>query len=109
MKLLICVVNKDDASALIDALTGDGYRATLIGTMGGFLRQGNATLLIGVDDQQMSDVLRTVKRNCRARTAYVNPIPPSMEPGAAYMSTPIEVQIGGAVVFVLDVQRFERF
>jgi uncharacterized protein YaaQ len=109
MKLLICVVNEDDASALIGELTGDGYRATRIGTTGGFLRQGNATLLIGVDDHQVDDVLRTVQGNCRARTTYANPIPLSVEPGTAYMPMPIEVKIGGAIVFVLDVTQFEKF
>jgi len=53
MKLVVCVVNEDDTSALVDALTADGYRATVVSTTGGFLRQGNATLLIGVTDQDV--------------------------------------------------------
>ena len=109
MKLLICVVNQDDAGPLMDALTVDGYRATVIGTTGGFLRQGNATLLIGVPDQDVVDALQTIKANCRTRLAYVNSLPSTAEPLAPYASAPIEVRVGGAVVFVLDVERFERY
>jgi len=109
MKLLICVVNEDDTSSLLDALTADEYRATLIGTTGSFLRQGNATLLMGVPDQDVSSVLGIIKANCRTRLEYASPLSPTTEPHALYASTPIEVRVGGAVVFVLDVERFERY
>jgi len=109
MKLLISVVNSDDSHTLTDALMKEGYRATLISTTGGFLREGNATLLIGVPDENLDKVLKTIKTNCHTRTQYVNPLPPTMESGELYMPTPIEVQVGGAVVFILNVDRFERF
>jgi len=109
MKLVVCVVNEDDTSALVDALTADGYRATVVSTTGGFLRQGNATLVIGVPDQDVADALAIIKANCRTRLAYANPLPPTAEPLAPYVSAPIEVRVGGAVVFVLDVERFERY
>jgi len=109
LKLLICVINSDDMHALIDALMADGYRATTISTTGGFLREGNATLLIGVPDEDVDPVLKIIKQNCHTRTQYVNPLPPTMESGELYMPTPIEVQVGGAVVFILNVHRFERF
>jgi uncharacterized protein YaaQ len=109
MKLLICVVNEDDTSSLVDALAADGHGVTLIGTMGGFLRQGNATLLIGVPDEDVGDVLGIIKAKCRSRLVYANPLPPTAELYALYPSAPIEVRVGGAVVFVLDVERFERY
>lgn len=109
MKLLISVVNSDDAHPLIDGLMRDGYKATMISTTGGFLREGNATLLIGVADENVRDVLRIIKESCHSRTQYVNPLPPMAESGELYMPTPIEVQVGGAVVFILNVERFEKF
>ena len=109
MKLLICVVNQDDTSPLMDALTVDGYRATVISTTGGFLRQGNATLLIGVSDEDVGNVLEIIRANCHTRVAYANPLPPTRELQALRAPMPIEVQVGGAVVFVLDVERFERY
>ncbi len=109
MKLIMSIVHSDDASRLSAALTRRGYRATVISTTGGFLREGNATLLIGVRDDQVEGVLEVIKKNCRTRTQYVNPLPPVMEPGEIYMSHPVEVEVGGATVFILTVERFERF
>ncbi len=109
MKLLISVVNSDDAHPLIDALMREGYRATMISTTGGFLREGNATLLIGVDDEKVESVLEIIKASCHTRIQYVNPLPPMVESGDLYIPTPIEVQVGGAVIFILNVDRFERF
>jgi uncharacterized protein YaaQ len=109
MKLVMSIVNSDDAGQLVNALTGAGYRATTISTTGGFLRQGNATIFVGTEDDKVDHVLRLVRENCHTRRQYVNPLPPVMEPGEMYMPTPVEVQIGGATVFVLDVAHFEHF
>ena len=109
MKLIVSIVNSDDARRLTDALMREGYRATTISTTGGFLRQGNATILIGTEDEKVDVVLEVIRSNCRTRTQYVSPLPPVMESGELYMPSPVEVQIGGAVVFVLSVDRAERF
>ncbi len=109
MKSVIAIVQSDDAGALTDALREKNFQSTLISSTGGFLREGNATLLLGVEDNQIDAVIQVIKDNCNTRTQYVNPMPPVMEPGELYMPQPVEVQVGGAVVFVLNVERFERF
>ena len=109
MKLLIAVVNSDDAYSLTDALTDVKYRATLVSTTGGFLRQGNSTLLVGVDDERIADVLRIIKDTCQSRTTYLNAFPTPSRPMEALASVPMQVQVGGAVVFLLDVERFVKF
>jgi uncharacterized protein YaaQ len=109
MKLLLSIVNMDDMYGLTDALNTEGYDATVISTTGGFLREGNATLLIGVEDQAVSRVLRIIRAQCRTRIRYMQPVSASVEGEESFMIEPIEVEIGGAVVFVLDVERFERF
>ena len=109
MKLIVSIVNSDDARPLLDALSRAGYRATKISTTGGFLREGNSTVLIGVEDEAAQAVLDIIRTSCHTRTQYVNPLPPIMEPGELYMPTPVEVQVGGATVFVLHVDRFEKF
>ena len=68
MKLLISVIHRDDTYHLTDALIHEGLAATVIGTAGGFLREGNATLLIGVDDEKVGKVLEIIRANCRAHT-----------------------------------------
>lgn len=108
MKLIFAVVQGKDADGLRDGLLEAGYRTTQINSAGGFLRESNATFLIGVDDNDVHDVLRIVRKNCYTRTQYVNPLLPIMEPGEFYMPYPVEVEVGGATVFVVPVERFER-
>ena len=109
MKLILSIVNSDDARPLLKVLSREGQRATMVSTTGGFLREGNSTILIGVEDEQMDAVLSIIKENCQSRKQFVNPLPPIMEPGELYMPAPVEIEVGGATVFVLDVERFERF
>ena len=108
MKLVIVVVHNEDARVLIDALLAHEYRATWLHSSGGFLKQSNATILVGVDDAKVEGVVALVRENCRARTQTVSPIPPIMEPGEFFMPYPLEVEVGGAVVFVLPIDRLER-
>jgi uncharacterized protein YaaQ len=108
MKLIMSIVNSDDAGRLVNALTGAGYRATTISTTGGFLRQGNATIFVGTEDDRVSEVLQLVRENCHTRHQFINPLPPVMEPGEMYIPTPVDIEVGGATIFVLDVAQFER-
>ncbi len=64
--------------------------------------------MLGVDEERIDEVLSIIRENCNSRTQVVNPMPPIMEPGDFYMPYPVEVEMGGAVVFVLPVDRFER-
>jgi uncharacterized protein YaaQ len=109
MKLIMSIVHNDDARPLIDALMQGGYRATKISTTGGFLREGNATIFVGTQDEKVEEVLNIIRENCHTRSQHVNPLPPVMEPGEMYLPTPIEVEVGGAIVFVINVDRFERY
>ena len=108
MKLVVAVVHNEDAAPLVEALLERDYRATRLHSSGGFLRQSNATVMLGVDEGQVEEVVAIVRANCTSRTQVVNPMPPLMEPGEFYMPYPVEVELGGAVVFVLPVDRFER-
>lgn len=108
MKLVVAIVHGEDAGALVDALLDREYRATRLHSSGGFLKQSNATILLGVEDDQVEDVMAIVRETCTARTQVVNPMPPIMEPGEFFMPYPLEVEVGGATVFVLPVERVER-
>jgi uncharacterized protein YaaQ len=108
MKLVVAIVHNEDAGALVDALLEHDYRATRLHSSGGFLKQSNATVIVGVEDAQVDEVISIVRENCNSRTQVVNPMPPIMEPGEFFMPYPLEVEVGGATVFVLPVERFER-
>lgn len=109
MKLIFAIVHNDDAGKLTDLLRDNNYQFTLISTTGGFLREGNSTFLVGIEPDKLEMALQLIKENCTTRTQFVNPMPPVMEPGELFLAQPVEVQVGGATVFVVDVERFEKF
>ena len=108
MKLVLAVVHDEDAGSLVDALTDKEYRVTRLHSSGGFLKQSNASVMVGVEENQIDEVLGIIRETCHARSQYINPMPPIMEPGEFYMPYPVEVTFGGATVFVLDVASYER-
>lgn len=108
MKLIIAVVQGEDAQKTVVALTDKGISSTRISSTGGFLQQGNVTLLIGVDDVQVPDAMQVIRENCQERTRYLSPVPPLAEPGELFMAYPVEVQVGGATVWVVPVDSFEK-
>jgi uncharacterized protein YaaQ len=64
MKLVMSIVRDQDAGRIIDALIAKDHRATRINTAGGFLKRGNATILVGVPDEQVDEVIETVQTVC---------------------------------------------
>jgi uncharacterized protein YaaQ len=108
MKLVVAVVQGNDAEELLAALARRDFRVTQINSAGGFLGESNVTLLMGVADEQVPALFETIAANCHTRTRYVNPLLPIMEPGEFYMPNPVEVQVGGATMFVMTMARLER-
>lgn len=108
MKLVLTIVHSDDAADLASALSEAGVGVTRIKSLGGFLKRPNATFLIGVPDNRLEDVISLIRDQCHTRTESVSPIPPIVEPGEVYLPYPIEVEVGGATIFVLNVERLER-
>ncbi|MDI3256736.1 MAG: cyclic-di-AMP receptor [Kyrpidia sp.] len=108
MRLVIAVVQDKDSGRLAAELVKRGYRATKLASTGGFLKAGNTTFLIGVENDQVDNVVDCIRHSCRAREQVVTPFAPvgNVE---AVMPAPIAVQVGGATVFVLDVEHFEHF
>jgi len=105
MKMIISIINRDDRNALTSALMDAGYQATVVGTTGGFLRQGNATLLIGVEDEKVQGALDLIEKNCHTRTVFMTPFT-GMGTEEMIMVEPVEVQVGGAVTFIMNVEQF---
>ncbi len=108
MKLVVAIVQGEDAGQTVAALSQAGISVTRLASSGGFLQQGNATLLIGVDAERVGLVIEIIRENCRERNRYLTPMPPMVEPGEMFMPYPVEVQVGGATVFVVNVEHFER-
>lgn len=104
MKLVVAIVQDQDVSTLLDDLTENEFRVTKLASTGGFLKAGNTTLLIGVEDDQVEDVLDLVRSNCETREITTSLLTVTM-PGDTYIPYPLEVKIGGANIFVLDVEK----
>ncbi len=94
-KLIIAVVQNEDADNVVDALLEGDFRATRLASTGGFLRRGNTTLMIGADEDQVDHVMDLIKRQARSGAA------PADQPSGA--SVP-----AAATVFVLDLDEYQR-
>jgi uncharacterized protein YaaQ len=94
MNLVIAIVHSDHVEAVTQALLASGHRLTRINTAGGFLRRGNATLLIGAEEAQVDEILNLIQANCPLRT----------DPNPVDAGIPMY----GATVFVLEAARFAR-
>lgn len=108
MKLLIAVVQDQDAGRLLQSLMENGFSATKLASTGGFLREGNTTLLIGVDEKQIEDVIDLIRKTCKTREQLITPMLDISKSINTYVQHPIEVSVGGATIFVLNVERFEK-
>lgn len=109
MKLVIAVIQDKDTQRLLTELGKAGFRSTKLSSTGGFLREGNTTLLIGVEDSEVDQVLAIIKSTCHAREQLVTPLSPIGGPADSYIPYPVEIIVGGATIFVLDVERFEKY
>ena len=106
MKLIIAIVNRDDANAVTQTLTRNGFDSTSLSTTGGFLLANNVTLLIGVKDEQVQAAIGLIREHSHSRRQMV---PAITEMSYGFMPVmPVEVTVGGATIFVVDVERFER-
>lgn len=108
MKLIIAVVQDKDAGKLIRNLMEKNYRVTKLASTGGFLKVGNTTLLIGAEDDKVNEVMDIIKEKCRAREQIVTPVSTVGGPVDSFIPYPVEVVVGGATVFVIDVEQFQK-
>jgi uncharacterized protein YaaQ len=106
-KLLVVITADDEADALIRKLVERGYPATKVSSTGGFLRRGSATIFSGIDATDLENVLAIIREQCQARTEFV-PAQALPFPESIYPAEPVQVRVGGAIVFVLPVERFEK-
>ena len=105
----MAVVQDQDSNRLSKALMDHNFRTTKLATTGGFLRSGNTTFLIGTEDIRVDKALQIIQENCRSRDQLVAPLSPMGGNIDSYVPKPIDVEVGGATVFVLPVDQFLHF
>lgn len=110
MKLILAIVNNDDAHFVNTSLTGAGFYVTKISSTGGFLLNGNSTFLLGVEENQLEEALNIIKAHSKKRVQNVPFSPASIGPMSGDIgSSSASVSVGGATVFILDVEKSMRF
>lgn len=108
MKLIFAIVNDEDGYKVMDELNKRNFSVTKLCSSGGFLKMGNTTLLAGVREEYVDTVIDIIKKESKSRKQILNS---SMAPtgmGGMFMPYPVEVIVGGATIFVLNVERFEK-
>lgn len=108
MKLLFAVVQSKDVEACADALSAGGFVCTRFATQGGFLDSDNCTLMIGVDDAQVDQVLDVLRRRAKRRVEMLEAALPLAGALAPVIAPPLDVEVGGATVFVVPLDRVEK-
>ncbi|MEA5026846.1 MAG: cyclic-di-AMP receptor [Erysipelotrichaceae bacterium] len=106
MKLIFAIVSNDDSTNVISSLTKENYSATKLATTGGFLRAGNSTIIVGCEDEKVEHAIEVIGNESKRRVEMV-PSTASYDVGR-FSSFPVEVQVGGATIFVLDVAQFHK-
>ena len=106
MKLVLAIVSGDDSAKVSSALTKGGFFITKLATSGGFLAAGNTTFIMGTEDENVPEIIEIIKNNSSTRK-QLKPSSTSYGLGM-FTATPIEVQVGGATVFVLDIEQFHK-
>ena len=108
MKLVMAIISDDDAFGLMDALNENGYSVTKLASTGGFLRAGNTTLICGVSEERIGDLIGIIEKKCKSRRQITSVNTQNTGATESYVPYPVEVTVGGATIFVLDVNRWEK-
>lgn len=106
MKMVVAIVQDKDVGKLLHRITDQGYSATRLSSSGGFLRSGNTTLLLGVEEERVEPLVDIIRQVCHQREEMLTQAQPIMGPVDAHIPFPIQVSVGGATIFVLEVEQF---
>jgi uncharacterized protein YaaQ len=93
MKLIIAIVQDEQTPKVVKSLMSNKYRTTKLSSTGGFLKSGNTTLLIGVENEEVNDVIDLIKEECTSK---------KIKNGNK------EVTVGGANIFVMDIDQHKK-
>ncbi len=106
MKLIIAIVQDEDSSRLLTGLMNKNFGVTKLATTGGFLKAGNTTLMIGVEDERVNEAIEAIESVCRSRKQMTATQASATGAAGGYVPFPVEVTVGGATLFVLSVDQF---
>ncbi len=109
MKLIVAIVQQEDLRELLDHLLSKGHKITKLKSIGGFLEVSNIVLLMAVEEEKMEDVLGIIHEHAHSRERYVETLPFNLIEGISGFSLPVKVTVGGAQVFIIDIERYIKY
>lgn len=108
MKLILAIVHNDDSVLVSSSLTKSGFHVTKMASTGGFLMSGNTTFIMGVEDGEVDRAIELISKYSKKRTQAVSGDMAFATGNINSSSIPVEVQVGGGTILVLNIERFER-
>lgn len=108
MKMVVAIIHDEDAHEVVEELNKKDFSVTKLASTGGFLKSGNTTLIIGINKEKVGQVTDIIKSICKSRTE-ITTASTVMGDSGSFVSMPLEVLVGGATVFVLDVDQYFKF
>lgn len=108
MKLIIAIIQDSDSGRLIKALKNSAFQSTKLATTGGFLKEGNTTLMIGCKKKEVDKALNIIENHGSERSRVISPSYPMRANVNPDDEQPVKIEIGGAIAFVLPVESFHR-
>jgi uncharacterized protein YaaQ len=107
MKLIITITSEKNTEKLIKLLAKKGFTATILESRGIFLKEKNCTLLIACKEKEIPSILEVIKKCCAAKEEYIS-TPPEPIDKEFTVPLPSLVKVGGAVIMVVDLEKFEK-
>ena len=110
-KLILAILQEEDYADTISELNQNGFFVTLLNSTGGFLRKKSTTVMIGVPKEKLRQALDILRHYAgrRRQTVYQKAAIPHPSNFSALPMVPMEVDVGGVTVFVLDLEDIEKF
>ena len=108
MKLIMAIVHDEDAFHILDILVDKGFFVTRLASTGGFLRAGTTTLISGVEEARVQELIDLIEDKCKSRKQITSVNATHMNVSESYVPYPVEVVVGGATIFVLNVEEFKK-
>jgi len=108
MKLVLAVIDDEDAFHVLDALNEKGFYVTKLASTGGFLRSGKTTLISGVQEERIEELIGILEKKCKSRKQITSVNSTHVNATESYVPYPVEVSVGGATIFVLNIEEFRK-
>ena len=107
MKLVMTIISNSDVEKVMDAVSNAGYFATKISTTGQFLVDGHTAVLIGCDDEKVPTLYEILKNNVTKRTVHTPGVKSTIS--GSLLNQAVDVEVGGAVAFTMNIDDFQKF